>query len=80
MAVAKVAITIDQDLFREVDDFVQEGAFPNRSCAINAALVVLKEQRNRKSWLLAELAKLDPEEEKAMAEERFVAEAEWPEF
>ena len=80
MAVAKVAITIDQDLLQEVDDLVQEGAFPNRSRAINAALVVLKEQRNRKSRLLAELAKLDPEEEKAMAEERFVAEAEWPEF
>jgi Arc/MetJ-type ribon-helix-helix transcriptional regulator len=80
MAVRKVAVTLDDELLREIDGLVEAGEFPNRSRALNAALVCLKEKRNRRTSLLAELAKLDPEEERALAEERLASEAEWPAF
>ncbi len=79
MPVAKVAVTIDDTLLREVDRLVEAGEFPNRSRAINAALLCLKEQRTRKHRLLAELAKLDSSEERELADEWLSAEAEWPE-
>ncbi|HEY8691845.1 MAG TPA: ribbon-helix-helix domain-containing protein [Chloroflexota bacterium] len=80
MAATKVAVTIDESLLREIDRLVVNGEFPNRSRAINAALVCLQEQRQQKHRLLAELAKLDPAEEHELAEEALSAEAEWPEF
>lgn len=78
MATAKVAITLDERLLREVDRWVVDGEFPNRSKAIQAALEQLREARRRRHSLLAELAKLDPEEERALADEMLVAEAPWP--
>ena len=80
MATVKVAVTIEKELLHAVDGLVELGEFPNRSRAINAALLCLQERRQRKSRLLAELAKLDMVEEQALAEEWLAAEAEWPEF
>lgn len=80
MAVKKVAVTIDDELLREVDGLVRAGEFPNRSRALNAALLCLREIRGRKARLLQELAKLDPEEERALADELLSADTEWPTF
>jgi Arc/MetJ-type ribon-helix-helix transcriptional regulator len=80
MAVAKVAITLDQQLLKEIDRLVEAGEYPNRSRAVQAAVVCLQQQRNRKQRLLAELAKLDPAEERELAEEKMAGEADWPAY
>ncbi len=80
MPVVKVAITLEQETLRRVDALVAQRVFPNRSRAVQAAL---KEKLDRLagSRLARECAKLDPREEKAMAEEGFAADIElWPEF
>ena len=53
---------------------------PAAVAAISAAVLCLKEQRQRKQRLLAELSKLDPVEERELAEERMQADMEWPAF
>ena len=67
-------------MLREIDGLVRAGEFPNRSRAVQAAVVCLQQQRGRRQRLLAELAKLDPEEERALADEPLAAEADWPEY
>ena len=80
MASAKVAITMEEDLLTQVDRWVAEGRYPNRSQAIQAA-VREKLERSRKRRLAEEAAKLDPKEERALAEEAFVAESDaWPAY
>ena len=80
MAAAKVAVTLEEGLLREVDQWVADGEFPNRSKAIQAALNHLRGTRRRRHSLVAELAKLDPAEERALADEMFVADAPWPTY
>lgn len=80
MRAAKVAVTIDAELLREVDRRVAAGEFPNRSRAVRAALLALLEQRDRRSRLLGELAKLDPQEEQALANEALAPETPWPTY
>jgi Arc/MetJ-type ribon-helix-helix transcriptional regulator len=77
---AKVAVTIDEQLLHEVDRWVADGDFPSRSQAVQAGLRALRETRNRRGRLLSELAKLDPIEERALAEERLAAEEPWPPY
>jgi Arc/MetJ-type ribon-helix-helix transcriptional regulator len=80
MAAAKVAITMERDLLSLVDRWVKEGRYPNRSQAIQAA-VREKVDRSRRRRLAEEAAKLDPAEERAMAEEGFAAGSEtWPAY
>ena len=80
MGSAKVAITIEEDLLTQVDRWVAEGRYPNRSQAIQAALRD-KLERVRKRRLAEEAAKLDPNEERALAEEGFAAASEtWPAY
>ncbi len=80
MAATKVAVTIDAQLLREVDSWVASGEFPNRSQAIQAALARLRAERTRHQSLLAELVKLEPERERALADERLVGETSWPPY
>ena len=80
MAMAKVAVTIDQDLLREVDRWVTDGQFPNRSRAFQEGLQRLRQERTQRSRLLHELSRLDPEEERAMADEALVGDQEWPRY
>lgn len=78
MASAKVAITVNRDLLTQVDRWVAEGRYPNRSQAIQAAIRE-KIERARMRRLSEEAAKLDPNEERALAEEGFAAVSEtWP--
>lgn len=80
MASAKVAITLDKKLLEQVDRWVTEGRYPNRSQAIQEA-VQEKVEHTRKRRLAEEAAKLDPQEERALAEEGFAAENEiWPAY
>jgi metal-responsive CopG/Arc/MetJ family transcriptional regulator len=80
MPKTKVAITLDTDLVDELDALIEERQFPNRSQAIEAALAE-KLGRLRRTRLAREVAKLDPSEEKALAEEGMGAElASWPEY
>jgi Arc/MetJ-type ribon-helix-helix transcriptional regulator len=80
MGAAKVAITMERDLLSLVDRWVKDGRYPNRSQAIQAA-VREKVDRSRRRRLAEEAAKLDPTEERAMAEEGFAAGSEtWPAY
>lgn len=79
MATAKVAITLDEDLLEEVDGLVSKGTFSNRSQAI-AEAVREKVSRLGKRRLAREAAKLDPKEERGLAEEYMTGEPPWPEY
>lgn len=80
MPTAKIAITLDEEVLKQVDRWVRERKYPNRSKAIQEA-VKERVARWRKTRLLEESAKLDPREEKALAEESLAAENEaWPEY
>ena len=80
MSSVKVAITIDSDTLSRVDGFVSKSIFPSRSRAIQIA-VAEKLARMDRSRLATECAKLDPEFEKAIAEEGLGQEVEaWPEY
>lgn len=80
MGSAKVAITMKEELLTQIDRWVAEGRYPNRSQAIQAA-VREKLERARRRRLAEEASKLDPKEERALAEEGFAAEsAAWPAY
>jgi Arc/MetJ-type ribon-helix-helix transcriptional regulator len=80
MAVAKIAITLDQDVLIEVDRLVRRHVFPSRSRAIQEA-VGEKIRRLAHNRLARECAKLDPKAEQALAEEGMSGEvAAWPEY
>ena len=76
----KIAITLDENTLREIDQLVAQRVFPNRSRVIDEALRE-KLSRLSHSRLARECAKLDPAFEKALAEEGVGEElAEWPEY
>ena len=80
MAASKIAITIDDNILKQIDILVKSKFFPNRSKAIQEA-VSEKLFRLEKSRLAQECAKLDPEFEQSLAEEGFSGEMEeWPEY
>ena len=78
MAVAKIAITLDQGILGEVDRLVRRHVFPNRSRAIQEA-VREKVTRLSVNRLARECAKLNPKVEQAIAEEGMSREVDsWP--
>jgi len=80
MARSKIAISLDESTLRRLDQLVKKQIFPNRSQAIEAA-VAEKLARFEKSRLAEECAKLDPEFERALAEEGLSEDlAAWPEY
>jgi Arc/MetJ-type ribon-helix-helix transcriptional regulator len=80
MPKSKIAITIDPGLLAQVDALVAAREFPNRSQAVEAALVDALAHRVR-ARLAMECAKLDPGEERTLAEEGIGTEGEtWPEY
>ena len=80
MPAEKIAITLDRDLLKEIDRGVKSGLFRNRSRAIEEA-VREKIERQRKSRVLTEAKKLNPKEERALAEEGITGEeAAWPAY
>jgi Arc/MetJ-type ribon-helix-helix transcriptional regulator len=78
MPMTKVAVTVDERTLREVERWVKEGRYPNRSRAVQAALEE-KLQRDRRRRLSEEAGKLDREEERALAEEG-IGDETWPAY
>jgi Arc/MetJ-type ribon-helix-helix transcriptional regulator len=76
--VQKVAVTLEKKTVAELDRWVREGRYPNRSRALQRAVDLL-EEREKRSRLALELAKLNPAEERAMAEEG-LGDDSWPAF
>ena len=64
----KVAVTLEKRTVEDLDRWVREGRYPNRSRALQAAVNLLSE-REKRTRLDRELAKLDRKEEQKMAEE-----------
>ena len=80
MPKTKVALTLDAGLIDQVDDLVAKQAFRNRSQAVEAALAD-KLHRLARTRLAREAAKLDPREEKRLADEGLVDALDaWPEY
>jgi metal-responsive CopG/Arc/MetJ family transcriptional regulator len=80
MATNKVAITIDSELLSKVDLLVSQRVFPNRSKAIQAALID-KLSLLRQTHLASECAKLDPQVEQNLAEEGIEGDlTQWPTY
>ena len=80
MAKTKVALTLDADLIEQVDELVQRRRFRNRSQAVEAALAD-KLRRLARTRLATESAKLNPREEKRLAEEGMAEDGlAWPEY
>ncbi len=80
MSTAKIAISMPHEILHRLDRLVHERVFPSRSRAIQDA-VHEKLERLEGGLLARECAKLDPQVEKAMAEEGMSEElASWPEY
>jgi Arc/MetJ-type ribon-helix-helix transcriptional regulator len=77
---AKVAVTLDRQLIDRVDRLVKAEQFPNRSQAIEIALAEKLERLDR-GRLARECAKLNPKEERALADEGLSVDRDaWPEY
>jgi Arc/MetJ-type ribon-helix-helix transcriptional regulator len=80
MPKTKVALTIDSALLERVDELVDQRRFRNRSQAFEAALAD-KLQRLARTRLARESAKLNPRDEKRLADEGLADDlASWPEY
>jgi metal-responsive CopG/Arc/MetJ family transcriptional regulator len=80
MPKTKIAVTVDTNLVQQLDELIAQDTFPNRSQAIEAALLE-KLDRLHRTRLARECAKLDPEEERVWAEEGLGVDLEsWPEY
>jgi len=76
--VRKIAVTLEKETVAELDRWVREGKYPNRSRALQSAVDLLSE-RDRRRRLARELAKLDRREEQCMADEGLGASS-WPPY
>jgi len=76
--VRKIAVTLEKRTVQDLDRWVREGKYPNRSKALQSAVRLLAE-REKRTRLARELAKLSRHEEKRMAEEGLGDES-WPAF
>jgi metal-responsive CopG/Arc/MetJ family transcriptional regulator len=80
MSRSKVAISLDESTLDRLDKLVQKQVFPSRSQAIQEA-VEEKLVRLERRRLARECAKMDPNFEKALAEEGLSEDlSEWPEY
>ena len=80
MSVAKVTVSIESDVLRQLDQLVSDRVFTNRSQAMGSA-VKEKIARLNKSRLARACEMLDPDEEQAFAELGANADLEeWPEY
>ena len=80
MGKAKIAVTLDSDTLRRLDELVQQHKYESRSRAVQEA-VEEKLSRLERLRLARECAKLDPDFEKSLADEGLVTEMdEWPEY
>jgi Arc/MetJ-type ribon-helix-helix transcriptional regulator len=78
VVVQKIAVTLDRRTVADLDRWVREGKYPNRSRALQAAVNLLSE-REKRTRLVRELARLDPLEERRLADQGLGDRA-WPEY
>jgi len=76
--VQKLAVTLDKKSVADLDRWVREGKYSNRSRALQSAVDLLAE-REKRTRLALELAKLDPAEEQRTAEAG-LGDSSWPAF
>ena len=80
MGKTKIAITLDEQYIDQLDRFVSEHIFQNRSQAIQEA-VEEKLARMKRTRLAKECTKLDQIFEKALADEGLTEDlSQWPEY
>lgn len=80
MSTSKVAITVEEETLRRIDELVANGVFANRSKAFQAALEE-KIQRIDRFRLAKESSKLNQKHERKMSEEGLsIDNEEWPEY
>jgi metal-responsive CopG/Arc/MetJ family transcriptional regulator len=80
MSKSKIAITLEEATLERLDELVAQSMFPSRSQAIEEALAE-KLSRLQRTRLARECAKLDPEFERALAEEGMSEDLrQWPEY
>ena len=80
MSKSKIAITLEEATLERLDELVAQSTFPSRSRAIEEALAE-KLSRLQRTRLARECAKLDPEFERALAEEGMSKDLrQWPEY
>ena len=80
MPKTKVAIMLDAELLDRIDQLVARRDFPNRSQAIEIA-VAEKLARAGRTRLARECAKLDRDDERALAEGGLAGDSNsWPEY
>ena len=80
MPKTKVALSLDRDLLERVDELVDRHQFRSRSQAVEAALSD-KLKRLARTRLARESAKMNPREEKRLADEGLVDALDtWPEY
>ena len=80
MPKTKVTVTVESEILRELDEQIAQKRFANRSLAIEAALTEKLERLSR-ARLARECARLDTQEEKALAEEGLLSEIDaWPAY
>ena len=80
MGNTKITVTLDEQCIDQLDKFVGEHIFENRSQAIQKALEE-KLARIKRTRLAKECAKLDPGLEKAIADEGITADlSQWPKY
>jgi metal-responsive CopG/Arc/MetJ family transcriptional regulator len=78
MPKTKIAVTLDASLLNQVDALVRDHRYSNRSQAIEAA-VAEQLSRFKRTRLAEACARLDPAEERALAEEGLAGDAAaWP--
>lgn len=76
--IQKIAVTLDARTVADLDRWVREGKYANRSRALQFAVDLLCE-REKRTRLARELARIDPNEEKRLAEEG-LGDGVWPEY
>lgn len=79
MPAAKIAISIDPQDLSQLDELVRRGVAASRSQLIQEA-VRERLARLSRTRLAQECAKLDPEAERAEAENWLASEASWPAY
>ena len=80
MPKTKVTLTLDSTLLERVDELVDRRRFKSRSQAVETVLAD-KLQRLARTRLARESAKLNPREEKRLADEGLAEDlASWPEY
>ncbi len=80
MDTSKVAISMNKEILEKLDSLVKDHVFPNRSRAIQEA-VEEKLSRMQRTRLAEQCARLDPIQERQLAEEGLSAELDkWPAY